>query len=226
MVNFEKSEASFIRNVVERDINIILNRMWVNTVEAHTRYLGLPMLFGRSKKLVFLQVIEKVWKKFKGWKEKVPSRAGKEVLIKSVAQAIPTYVMRCFKLLVESCKEIESILSRFWWGSTKEEKKIHWVRWSNMAKSKFTGGMGFKGIIDFNKCLLGKQYWRLLTRNSSFMQRVFKSRYFPRTSITDAKLGYTPSYAWRSILSTKDLVEVGTCWRIGNGQKVTIMKDK
>lgn len=95
-----------------------------------------------------------------------------------------------------------------------------------MAKSKFSGGMGFKGFSDFNMCLLGKQYWRLLTGNSSLMQRVFKIRYYPRTSITDAKLGYTSSYAWRSILSIKYLVEGGSHWRIGNGKNVSILKDK
>lgn len=63
----------------------------------------------------------------KGSKEKVLSRASKEVLIKSVAQAIPTYIMGCFKLLKMVCKDMETILARFWWGSTTEEKKIHWV---------------------------------------------------------------------------------------------------
>lgn len=114
VVNLDKSEASFSRNMADRDRDIILNRMGVKIVEAHSRYLSLPALFGRSKKLVFSQVTDRVWKKVKGWKEKVLSTVGKEVLIKSVAQAIPTYVMGCFKLPEESCREIESILAKFW----------------------------------------------------------------------------------------------------------------
>lgn len=93
-------------------INMIRQRMGVKVISSHSKYLGLPSIFGKSKK-VFSQVIDKVWKKVKGWKEKCLSRDGKEFLIKFVAQAIPTYMMSCFRLLDNCCKEIESIMNRF-----------------------------------------------------------------------------------------------------------------
>jgi len=77
---------------------MICNKMNVKTMMSHTRYLGLPVVFGRSKKEFFSFVIDRVWKKLKGWKERYLSRAGKEVLIKAVAQAIPSYIMSCYKL--------------------------------------------------------------------------------------------------------------------------------
>ncbi|GJT02855.1 serine carboxypeptidase-like protein 40 [Tanacetum coccineum] len=43
----------------------------------------------RSKKVVFQAIIDKIKKKLKGWKEKTLSIGGKEVLIKSVTQAMP-----------------------------------------------------------------------------------------------------------------------------------------
>ena len=64
----------------------------------------------------FSQIKERVWSKVKGWKEKLLSQAGREVLIKAVVQAIPTYTMNCFKLPVKLCKDIEAIIRRFWWG--------------------------------------------------------------------------------------------------------------
>lgn len=39
-----------------------------------------------------------LWGKVKGWIEKMISAAGREILIKSVAQAVPVYSMSCFKL--------------------------------------------------------------------------------------------------------------------------------
>lgn len=53
------------------------------------------------------------------------SRDCKEVLIKVMAQAIPSYVMSCFKLPEDVCKELESLMAKFWWGSKEGEKKIH-----------------------------------------------------------------------------------------------------
>ena len=52
--------------------------------------MGLPSLVGRNKKNTFMEVKAKLAKKLAGWKEKLLSKAGKEVLIKVVAQAIPT----------------------------------------------------------------------------------------------------------------------------------------
>ncbi|MCI69905.1 hypothetical protein A2U01_0091168, partial [Trifolium medium] len=44
--------------------------MRVKTVVSHAKYLGLPVVFGRSKKAIFSLVTDRVWKKLKGWKEK------------------------------------------------------------------------------------------------------------------------------------------------------------
>jgi hypothetical protein len=44
------------------------------------------------------------------------SSSAKEVLIKSVAQAIPTYVMGVFKLPGTLCEELTQLIRYFWWG--------------------------------------------------------------------------------------------------------------
>ncbi|CAI8616381.1 unnamed protein product [Vicia faba] len=54
-----------------------------------------------------------VRKKLKGWKEKFLSRSGKEILIKAVSQAIPNYVICCYKLPEQVCHELEVMLARF-----------------------------------------------------------------------------------------------------------------
>ena len=62
-----------------------------------------------------------------GWKEKLLSQAGKEVMIKAMIQSIPAYSMNVYKLLVSLCNDIEAMIQKFWWGSG-ERKKIHWVK--------------------------------------------------------------------------------------------------
>lgn len=71
---------------------------------------------GRSKKVCFAHIKERVWQKFQGWKEKLLSQAGKEILIKVVVQAVPTNSMGCFKLPQSLCMDIEAMIQQFYWG--------------------------------------------------------------------------------------------------------------
>ena len=96
-----------------------------------------------------------------GWKEKLLSKEGKEVLIKVMAQAIPTYTMNCFKISDSLCDELMRMIRNFWWGQKKEEKKIAWLSWEKMCEPKCDGGMGFKNLKLFNKALLAEQGWHL-----------------------------------------------------------------
>jgi hypothetical protein len=66
VVNLDKSEASFSRNVPNEDTNAICELMNVKAVEAQSRYLGFLVPFGRSKKVIFAGVMDRVWKKLKG----------------------------------------------------------------------------------------------------------------------------------------------------------------
>jgi hypothetical protein len=50
----------------------------------------------------------------KGWKEKALSHAGKEILLKAVIQAIPTYTMSVFWLPKTLNRERNSMISKFW----------------------------------------------------------------------------------------------------------------
>ncbi|CAI8592455.1 unnamed protein product [Vicia faba] len=113
------------RNVEDHVKDAIREELQVLKVENHLKYLGLPVTFGKSKKEIFSLVKERAWKKIKGLKEKFLSRAGKEVLIKTVAHAILNFIMSCYKLPVSYCYEIEAMIVNFWWGSKDGKRKIY-----------------------------------------------------------------------------------------------------
>ena len=107
---------------------LIKNTLRVEEIQSYEKYLGLPSLVKRNRKASFNYIKERVWKKLQGWEEKLLSQASREVLIKAVAQAIPTYTMNCFKLPIGLCNELEGLIRRFLWGQRGDRRKIHWVR--------------------------------------------------------------------------------------------------
>ncbi|KAA3467612.1 reverse transcriptase [Gossypium australe] len=77
--------------------------------------LGLPNVVGRRKKESFQNLKDRVYLRIERWSTRLLSQGGKEVFIKSVLQAIPTYAMSCFLLPKSLCGELENIFANFWW---------------------------------------------------------------------------------------------------------------
>ena len=108
------------------------------------------------------------------------SAAGKEVMLKVAAMAMPTYTMSCFKIPKRLCKDINSTMANYWWGEANGRNKLHWSSWSNISLDRKSGGLGFKDLEAFNTALLGKQVWRLLTEPNLLVSKVLKARYYSK----------------------------------------------
>ncbi|XP_021752040.1 uncharacterized protein LOC110717604 [Chenopodium quinoa] len=194
-------------------------------VDIHEKYLGIPTIVGRSKKSVFTTLKDSIWKKLQGWKEKLLSRAGKEVLLKAVIQAIPTYLMGVYRIPIGVSDEIKSMTARFWWGDSRNGGRVHWKSWDLLCAPKCLGCLGFKDLAVFNTALLGKQAWRLLHALNSLFARVFKSKYNPNSDFLDSYLGRGGSYSWNSIWGSKSLLKEGLIWRVGNRTRIRVWDD-
>ena len=133
--------------------------------------------------------------------------------------------MNCFKLPKSLCRDIESMIRKFWWGYKGDTRKIHWLSWNNLCLPKCQGGLGFRDIENFNLALLGKQVWRFLHNTDSLCYKVFKAKYFPNGTIMDDDVKTKGSYAWQSILKARGVIRMGSTWRIGDGKKVMIRGD-
>ena len=138
-INRQKTTLFFSKNTRQEVRNDIQQMLGARVMSECEKYLGLPMLSGKSKVGTFKELQEKITKRVLGWKEKFISKAGREILIKTVAQAIPTYSMNLFKLPRSICDSINSLVARYWWGQNREERKIHWINWRKLCTSKKKG---------------------------------------------------------------------------------------
>ena len=71
-------------------------------------------------------------------------------MIKTVAQAIPAYVMNCFELPKYLCEDMHRLMAQFWWGDTDKKSKMHWLSMDKLCAPKREGGLEFRVMRDYN----------------------------------------------------------------------------
>jgi ribonuclease HI len=190
------------------------------------KYLGLPTALGRSTSEAFEFMPNRVRGLIGTWSGREASSAGREVLLKSVAQAVPTYSMSCFLLSKITCKKIKTPISNYWWGGSADSKKIHWQSWERLTYPKALGGMGFRDLRNFNKAMLGKQGWRLMTNPESLCARVLKGRYYHDGQFLTSTRKKHSSHTWRAILAGREVLSQGLIKRVGDGNSIDIWNDR
>jgi hypothetical protein len=155
-INLNKSEMVFSPHLHQSIKHNFQNIMPIEITSSISKYLGMPTSMGRTKVQDFKFIIDRVWSKLKGWKERNLSFAGRSILISAVIQAIPTYMMSCFLIPKEICSQIERAICNFWWGTKEGHHKIHWKAKADLFKPKFSGGLGFRDMHLFNLAMLAK----------------------------------------------------------------------
>lgn len=228
MLNTQKTSNFYNWNTGQPfiDIDFITSSTGIVASQNFDKYLGLLAMVGRSKLRTFDAIKSRVQRRLDGWKEKLLSQAGKEMLLKAVAQAIPSYCMSIFLLPTSLCREVNVMMNRYWWGIQPSSKGILWKSWTKLGMSKRKGGLGFRDLHLFNLALLAKQAWRLIQDQDSVAAKFLKEKYFPQGPFLQAQLGHRPCYTWRSIFQGKYIVEQGKGWRVGNGEMIKVWGDR
>ncbi|KAK3221485.1 hypothetical protein Dsin_008510 [Dipteronia sinensis] len=112
-INLNKSIITFSPKVSAAVRTEIQRLLEIKVCNSHDKYLCLPTMVGRNKRKLFNEVKERVGNKLRGWNGKLFSLGGKEVLIKAVVQAVPTYSMSMFRLPSSLCNELVVMTSKF-----------------------------------------------------------------------------------------------------------------
>lgn len=225
-INLGKSSMYFNVGAEEDTIRQITTILGVGRVDNPDLYLGLPTVWGRSKRDAMNFIKDRIREKMNGWRNNLLNNAGREVLIKAVVTSIPTYAMSIFQLPKTWCAEINAMIARFWWGSKEGERKIHWKRWQSMTLAKKVGGFGFKELTTFNVALLANMAARVLHEPNALWVQVLKGIYFPRSDFMQALKGGRASWGWSSLLAGRDVIKADGVWAIGDGLSVHTFLDR
>ncbi|XP_071920705.1 uncharacterized protein [Coffea arabica] len=179
-INIEKSAVLFSRNTSQANKQEVLQTLGNIQHVSQAKYLGLPMVIGRSKNSTFKFLKEKMIGKLQGWKGKMLSNAGKEVLLKLVALALPSYTMSVFKLPDGLCKALSNMMARFWWGNDQEDgigRQIGNDRSTAIWKDRWVPN-GMNGLIRLARpqnCIIDKVCELISNKrwNNNLIQSIF-----------------------------------------------------
>jgi hypothetical protein len=71
---------------------------------------------------------------------------------------------------------MEKMICNFWWGSTTDTQKIHWIKWDRICKPKENGGLEIRDLRIFNIALLRKWWWRIRNEKESLWYKVLERK--------------------------------------------------
>ena len=190
-------------------------------------YLGLPLGAKRKASSVWDGIEERFRKRLANWKRQYISKGGRLTLIRSCLSNLPTYVMSLFRLPRRVKIRLEKIQRDFLWGGGNLERKIHFVKWDIVCLSKVKCGLGIRGLLNFNKALLGKWDWRFAMEENSIWRNIISLKYgmeeggwFSNTPRDSYGVGL-----WKDI--GKDVMQIrqNCSSEVGNGRKVIFLED-
>ena len=83
-INGLKTTLFFGKSVTDDTKLALKNFLGVPEIKEYEKYLGLPTVVGRKKKESLNYIKVRIWGKLQGWKEKLLSQGGREVLLKAI----------------------------------------------------------------------------------------------------------------------------------------------
>ena len=107
------------------------------------KYLGLPLGAKFKDKAIWNPILEKIERRFAGWKHLYLSKGGRVTLIKSTLSNLPTYFLSLFPIPAAMANRIEKLQRNFLWGGIGDEPKFHLVKWATVC-SPIASGLGDK----------------------------------------------------------------------------------
>ncbi|XP_048613347.1 uncharacterized protein LOC125587196 [Brassica napus] len=229
-MGFSETWITWIMRCITSRINAATRQEIKDALGIHNdggmeKYLGIPEDISGSKCKLFAFLEDNLMHRVNGWTCRWLSKGGKEVMIKFILLALPTYVMSTFLLPLEICENLASAIAQFWWSSNPPKRGIHWAKWENVCLPKEEGVIGFCLIHEFNLALLAKQLWRLVQCPDSLVARVLRGRYYRMTSPLRVNSASSPSYVWTSIFAARKLLLLVIRQKIHSGYEVKVWED-
>jgi hypothetical protein len=125
-------------------------------------YLGLPLHIKKLPKILLLNLIQKIANHLPSWKRNFLTYPGRELLVKMVLSAMPTFFLTVFKMPRWGLSKIDRFRRSFLWRGQDPDnvKGGHClVNRQVCTRPKKLGGLGIKDLDKFSRALRLRWLW-------------------------------------------------------------------
>jgi hypothetical protein len=223
-INLSKSAVFFSKNCSVNAISEVNGILNLPLIPIMAKYLGIHLFLSHNKRDAFMDIKDRICSEITGWKAKLLSQAARTTLLKSVANAIPTYLMSLFLIPKSFCLEITVIMRKFWWDFPQDKKhSLSFLSWDTICQPKALVGLGIRPLKFINHSLLARLGWKLTINDTAPWVDVLKSKYLKdNVPFLEASSSPTSLWLWKGLLKNKEVVKKGACISISNGAHVDV----
>lgn len=197
------------------------NTLQINNTSNLGNYLGYPLKPSYSS-ADFNFITHKLRQKLQSQKTNHLSFARRCQLVQSTLNQIPNYHIRIFLLPKKIHNQIDTINRNFLWGHSEGSRKIHFVGWNKITKSKSNWGSCIKKSSNMNVAFMEKLIWELHTSNHKLWVTLFSHRYnYPSHHFCP-----NSSFCYKGIFKDMDIYSSNVSFNIKNGKTTNLQQDR
>ncbi|KAJ9535153.1 hypothetical protein OSB04_un001767 [Centaurea solstitialis] len=222
--NLQKSDI-FFGNVAPNVREVILHCLPFRSGTFPIRYLGVPLSPVVLRPVDFSPLITRVRLRIQNWKSKFLSFGGRKQLVSSVLQSLQLYWMAVFLIPSGVVHEIEKLLRNFIWTQGEPSVGKCKVAWDMVCRPLENGGLGFRRLALWNRALLMKNLWFILTNKDCLWVSWVRSYALRNAFFWTAKRTTRWSWVLAKIMSLRTDIRNFVSIRVGDGLTTNAWED-
>ena len=201
----------------------ILSLLGYNAGCLPVRYLGVPLISSRLKGSDCRALVDRIIARAKSWTCRALSYAGRLQLVKIILFAIQVYRSSIFILPKAVIKQIEQTLRAFLWKGSDLSTRGAKVAWEYVCLPKKEGGLGLRGLEEWNRAAMLKHLWHICTdKEQSVWSSWIRTHLIRAKNFWELKIPGECTWAWRKILKLRPLARANFKFRVGNGSSISL----